>query len=118
MTFAKWLQLKLLQHNWSQAELARRSHVSEATISRVLLRGNIPGPDIVKAIADALGESTDLALELAGIVRLNDIPTDVTTEQRELFRELAKLAPEERKLVLEQLGTMIAWTKKLRSRNE
>lgn len=62
MTIAERIRLYRQQKNLSQAELAERSGVNNKSLSRYELGSSIPPADALKAIADALGVSTDSLL--------------------------------------------------------
>jgi transcriptional regulator with XRE-family HTH domain len=52
--FIAWLQEQLTQRGWDQAELARRSRITTAHISRLLTGENQPGPEACVKLARAL----------------------------------------------------------------
>jgi transcriptional regulator with XRE-family HTH domain len=53
--FSDWLMDELKVRGWDQAELARRSTVTAAQISRIVSGTRNAGPEACKAIAQALG---------------------------------------------------------------
>lgn len=55
MEFANWLQNELNNRGWDQAELSRRSEITKAQISRVLVGDRSAGVDFCIAVARALG---------------------------------------------------------------
>lgn len=54
MDFAEWLQRELDKRGWDQSELARRSEMSTAQVSRVVSGGRDAGPEFCIAISRAL----------------------------------------------------------------
>ncbi len=58
-TFAERLKNAMEQTNVSQSDLSRRTGASKAAISQYLSGKNTPGPDRIKALADATGVSFD-----------------------------------------------------------
>jgi len=62
MTIAERIRLYRQQKNLSQAEHAEISDVNNKSLSRYELDTSIPPADALKAIADALGVSTDSLL--------------------------------------------------------
>lgn len=106
--FAAWLSEKMRGREMSQSELARRSHVSQATISLIITTGHIPSADIVRSLAEALEADVDSALEAAGIVNRSDVPADVPRETRELLRRIYRLRPELTETAMQQIETLLA----------
>lgn len=62
MTIAERLRLTRQQKKLSQTELAEMAHVNKKSLSRYELGSSIPPADALKALADALGVSTDYLL--------------------------------------------------------
>lgn len=62
MTIAEKIRLTRQQKNLAQKELAERSGVNLKSLSRYELGTSIPQADTLKAIADALGVTTDYLL--------------------------------------------------------
>ena len=58
-TFADRLKNAMEQANMSQSTLSEKAGASKAAISQYLSGKNIPGPERVKALADATGVSFD-----------------------------------------------------------
>lgn len=63
MTIAERIRLVRQQKNLSQKELSEKSGVNLKSLSRYELGVSIPPADVLKAIADALGVSSDALLE-------------------------------------------------------
>jgi len=62
MTIAERIRLTRQQKNISQSDLAQKSGVNVKSLSRYELGTSVPPADAVKAIADAMGVSTDALL--------------------------------------------------------
>lgn len=62
MTIAERIRLVRQQKNISQNELATKADVNVKSLSRYELGTSIPPANVIKAIADALGVSTDALL--------------------------------------------------------
>lgn len=68
MSFGEWIQAELNSRGWDQAELARRSKISDAHISRLVTGGRKPGQEATKAIARALRLPPEEVMRQAGIL--------------------------------------------------
>ncbi|MBA3533695.1 MAG: helix-turn-helix transcriptional regulator [Ardenticatenales bacterium] len=66
MDFAEWLQGELDRRGWDQAELARRSGITTAQVSRVISGGRNAGADFCIAIANALNLSREEVFRARG----------------------------------------------------
>ncbi len=62
MTIAERIRLTRQQKKLSQTELAELADINKKSLSRYELNASIPPSDSLKAIADALGVSTDYLL--------------------------------------------------------
>ena len=67
----EWINSKLRERGWSQAELARRAGVSRTSISDAISGKENVGSNLATAIARALDVSEMEVLQLAGIVQSN-----------------------------------------------
>lgn len=65
--FVKWLQLELMERDWTQRELAYRAGLSETTISGWINDVQPPSRRSARAIAEALGIDEAVVFEKAGI---------------------------------------------------
>ena len=82
---------------WTQAELAKRSGIMAATISRIE-SGEIknPGLEILKTLAAAFGITVDYLIGVKDTVTFDDsLKRD--PDAQVIFRGYEKLSPEERK---------------------
>jgi transcriptional regulator with XRE-family HTH domain len=67
-SFASWLQEELRQRGWNQAELARRSGITTAQVSRLLTGEQHPGPTACRKIARALHIPAEEIFRKAGLL--------------------------------------------------
>lgn len=65
-TFAERLKNAMEQANMSQSALSEQAGASKAAISQYLSGKNTPGPDRIKALADATGVSFDYLMGYSG----------------------------------------------------
>lgn len=63
---AQWLGRQLRRHEWTQADLSRKSGLSQGRISDWLAGKRLPNPESCDKLADALGDDPDYVLKLAG----------------------------------------------------
>jgi len=86
--FTAWLNDTIRSRGWSISELARRSGFSQSLASDVLNEKADPSANFVISVANALGESPEALLRLAG--HLPDAPpvTSVSQAVCEAFRRL------------------------------
>jgi transcriptional regulator with XRE-family HTH domain len=89
--FAKWLTVQLDLRQWKAAELARRSQLTRAAISLMLLARSTPEPASCQKLASALGLPVDLVYEQAGYLGASS--TRLSSPKRSLI-ELVKRLPE------------------------
>ena len=66
--FSEWLRKEINDRNWTQAELAERSSVPNATISRIINNTRDPGPEIANKLAKALNYPPELLFRKAGLL--------------------------------------------------
>lgn len=83
-----WLSEELEQRHWSHRELARRTGLSQSSVSKTLSGERSASINFCNKIAHALGESPEKVLRLAGILptALEDDPT--LREAIDLLRNL------------------------------
>jgi len=86
--FGEWLEAQLAEKGWKQAELARRAHISQPTLSRIINDTRKVGPDAARSIARALGEAPEEVFRLAGLLP----PAPSRSRLREFDRIAAMLA--------------------------
>ena len=99
--FKAWLSEKMEKRGWSHNELARQAQVSQAAVSSVLSGYRNAGADFCIKIAQALGESPEKVLRLAGILPPLS-PSDDSALQE--LMELARTLPsDQRQQVLDYI---------------
>ena len=103
--FIDFIKEELAKRNWSHAELARRSGISQAHISRVLKSKYSPGFEFFVSIASALNLPNEFILQRAGILS-EKIDTNELVESIAFFT--SKLTKEEKKLVLDFVKMLIS----------
>ncbi len=114
LALANWLRTQMRQHDITHNELARRSGVPGATITRIVRSGHVPRPATLHTLADFFGVERNKVLELAGVVRLPDLPADVPPDLRDLIRRLARLAPADRRVALDQIEGLLGLIETIR----
>ena len=75
-TFAERLKYAMDQANMSQSALSEKAGASKAAISQYLSGKNTPGPERVKALADATGVTFDFLMGY-GAAPLKEVPPSV-----------------------------------------
>lgn len=103
--FKWWLLERLDERGWSQADLARRSGLSPAQVSRLASGVRQPGLDACLRLAQALGLSLDHVCGVAGLLPL---PPEATLETDELLRLAGALPPRARRDLLALLRLYLA----------
>lgn len=94
-----WLSQELDQRRLSYRELAKQAGVSSPQISRVITGVSKAGADFCVKVAQALDESPEKLLRLAGYLP-PVAPVDNDPTLQELFDMLRKMSPKQRKEVL------------------
>lgn len=88
-----WLEKELKDRGWSHRELARRSGLSQTSISSVLSEADKqkPGLDFCVAVSGPLGEKPETIMRLAGL--LPPLPETVQEEDEiiDIIRRLPKM---------------------------
>lgn len=79
--FTDWLNENMTKRNWSQYDLATRSGLSQAAISKVLSGERKPGIELCKRIAKAFDLSTSTVLQIAGLLPKKEENTDPLIDQ-------------------------------------
>jgi transcriptional regulator with XRE-family HTH domain len=98
-TLGEWLNGKLKERGWSQAELARRASISRTSVSDIISGKADAGASVATAIASALGVDEIEVLRRAGITRNVSTPSDRASR---LAHRIAQL-PEEDQEVLDAM---------------
>ncbi|MCL6220954.1 helix-turn-helix domain-containing protein [Zunongwangia pacifica] len=100
MTIAERIRLYRQQKSFSQAELAEISGVNNKSLSRYELGTSIPPADVLKALADALGISTDALLS-------DDVIAIKDKELLKRFQAIQDMDKENKAMVLKFLDLAI-----------
>jgi transcriptional regulator with XRE-family HTH domain len=87
-SLAQWIVQELEQRSWRAADLAHRSGITEATLSRILSGKRKAGPEVCAALADAFQAPAEQVFRIAGL--LPSVPDTVEQEDEALglFRRL------------------------------
>jgi transcriptional regulator with XRE-family HTH domain len=88
-TFAEWLMFEAVRRNWSQADLARKSGLNRAVISKILSDKSDPSPESCKALAKALDTPIEEIYRAAGLLPPKSAKDDLV----ELITHLAIQLP-------------------------
>jgi transcriptional regulator with XRE-family HTH domain len=104
---AQWLAEQMAEQRLGRNELSRQSGISEASLTRILRYGHTPNPNLIRRLAAFFRADPDTVMELAGLVRLSDLPPDVPPDVRDLARRLYRLDPDDREDVLRQFDGLL-----------
>lgn len=110
MEFTLWLQVELNKRGWDQAELARRSGITKAQISRVLVGERSAGVDFCIAIARALGLPREEVFRARGwLLREPDeiVPAGTNSRIERLIKHINTLAPEVQELLADSFEGIV-----------
>ncbi len=66
--FSSWLQDKLTNKGWSQADLSRETGLSTGGVAQLMNGRRNPGPEACTAIAKAFGLPPDAVFRAAGLL--------------------------------------------------
>lgn len=66
--FVEWLQQKMKDKGWNQADLAKEAGVSRGSIGNILRQERDPGPALASAIADAFDLPVEFVFRKAGLL--------------------------------------------------
>ena len=99
-TIGAWLLTELEKRGWTQAELARRANLADATLSRIISETRQAGPDTAVAIARALHVPPETVFRRAGL--LPPLPPEVE-EEREVIAIWRRLPASVRRTVATML---------------
>ena len=97
--FKPWLLQELKSRSWRRVDFAHRAGLSLASLSDVLNGIYRPGPEMCKAIAQALGTPPEKVFRLAGL--LPPLPASEEELLNELLETFQRLTPEQRREALE-----------------
>lgn len=106
--FIDWLKEEMDKRQWSQADLANRAGITDASLSHILNRNRKPGPDVCRGIAQAFGEPPEKVFRLAGI-----LPDEVGEQNglsdyaKELVGWVEQLPEDQKEFVLETVKALV-----------
>lgn len=89
-----------LKRGWTEYELAKRSDMSQSTISTWYRRRQNPTIDSLNKVCAGLG------ISLSTFFLEGDDPVILTPEEREMLDHWAALSPKQKALILELLENM------------
>ena len=104
---AAWLTEQMEERRLGRNELARESGISETSITRILRHDHIPSPGLIRHLAAFFRADPDTVMEIAGLVRLSDLPVDVPPDVRDLARRLYRLDPRDREEIVRQFDGIL-----------
>lgn len=84
-----WIDAQLKTRGWSQADLARRSGISSATITRIKTGERGIGPEVCAAIARSFGYPPELVMRKAGLIQ--EEKTELPSNARMIAHIIARL---------------------------
>ncbi len=99
--FKVWLSDELDKRKWSHNKLARQAQISQAAVSSVLSGSRNAGADFCIKVAQAIGESPEKLLRLAGI--LPPLSPSEDSMLQELMELARTLPPGQRQHVLDYI---------------
>ena len=86
--FGSWLLDEIEERKWSQADLAEKAGVTNATISRLVNGTRNPGPDLAKKLADALNYPPEFVFRIADLLPPKSESNPTLEEANRLLSEL------------------------------
>lgn len=102
-TLQAWLEGELSARGWSLADLARQARINPSSLSRVLTGSRRAGPELCRAIAEALKVPPEEVFRRAGLLP-GERQVDEVAE--ELLYYLSAMAPDDRRLALAIVRTL------------
>lgn len=106
--FSEWLLNELKSRSMSQAELARRSAITPAQISRIISGQRGAGEEALRLIADALKLPPEIVFRAAGL--LPDAPPP-TEQQEQLIYLYSQLSEDQKNMLIEYANFLLLQTK-------
>lgn len=90
----------MAERGWTDYQLAKEADLSHSTISNMFNRNNAPTLPTIEALCRAFG------ITLPQFFTESGDPIDLTEEQRALFSKWSSLSDEQKKILLDLMGTM------------
>jgi transcriptional regulator with XRE-family HTH domain len=107
--FIEWLEEKMADRGWSQADLSRHANISKATVSNVLSGKRKPGIEFLVAIANSF------KIPPEDVFRAAELFPSTKNMDRELVKILNTIAPT---LTDDQLQSLIAAAETMEKQNK
>lgn len=101
-----WLRDRLRERGLSQQQLAAQAEIAAGMIARIE-RGHVPSPKVLVKLADFFGEDLGTLLEIAGVLRLADLPEERRAELKNMTSRLCRLPARDRGTILQQIGALL-----------
>lgn len=86
--FSNWIQKELQDRNWSQADLADKAGITDATVSRLVNDVRGPGPKLCNKLAKALNYPPEFVFKMAGLLPPEKEASPALEEANQLLSEL------------------------------
>jgi len=102
-TLIEYLETEITARFWRPADLAKKAHIRDATLSRILSESRQAGPDVCNALAKALDEPPEKLFRLAGILPPSRDPGEDEEELLHHYRELDEAGQREARAVIRAL---------------
>lgn len=102
--FPNWLQNVLNELGWTQADLARKSDLATATISRIMSGYRRPDPESLLNIAMAFKMSPETVFRAAGLLPPKG---EIAATMEEVNYKLGLLPPDQQQQVLEYVEFLL-----------
>ena len=104
-SFSQWLQSEINKKGMSQADLARKSGISKAYISRIFSENRSPSAETLKAFAIALNAMPETVYRAAGLLPAE---TEKKLIIEELLFSLSHLTEDQQKQLLQYAKFMLS----------
>lgn len=109
--FGDWLQVQLIERDWSQAELGRRAGLTRSAINQYLSGKNkLPHREAAQGLSHALGVSVETIYRAAGMIP--DLPNRRAEIEEALGFSITGLTPEQ----LEEVCSFVQFVRERDSR--
>jgi transcriptional regulator with XRE-family HTH domain len=109
-----WLRNQMRQRDLTHNELARQSGVPGATLTRIIRYGHVPKTPTLNILADFFGADRPTVLEIAGLVELSDLPSEIPPAARNMIRRIYRLPPSDQRAVLGQIEGLLTLIESIR----
>ncbi len=102
-TFGDWLENEMNDRGWRPVDLANKARISRGSLSNIINDLRRPGPDICRAIANALQVPPEKVFRQAGLLPPKPETEEKLEEAMHLFQQLGE---DQRKYVLQTLRAL------------